>query len=411
MPTNTLLTIGMITRELLDSFDNNRVFTKHIENRYSSDFAVPGEKIGPTLNIRLPAQVRTTSGPNLSVQDYIEQSTPLTIDQQEHVDVAFSSFEMSLSMDDWRRRIGGPSGIVLANTVDVYGLGLYYLIPNAIESPDTGSAKWFAYLKAGALMADNGTPQNGEWYAFLNQWEQASVINENKGLFQSSEQIKRQYERGEMGMSGGLTWLWTQNVASHTTGPRGGAPLYATTVAGGSSITVTGFTASAANRLKKGDIFTMANVYAVNPVSRMNTGQLRQFTVTADVNSAADGTATIPIYPPIIGPATPANPRQTVNVLPTAAAPLTFFGTASTVYHQNIVMHRQAFAMAMCRLQEPFSGQASYAVDEDTGVAIRTWKASDISTDMHSSRADIAFGMAVPRPQWATRVWSKPVVM
>ena len=123
MPTNTLLTIGMITRELLDSFDNMRVFTKYIENKYSSEFATPGAKIGPTLKIRLPAQVRTTSGPNLSVQDYIEQSTPLTIDQQEHVDVAFSSFEMTLSLDDWRRRIGGPRASCSGNTVDVYGLG------------------------------------------------------------------------------------------------------------------------------------------------------------------------------------------------------------------------------------------------------------------------------------------------
>jgi len=40
------------------------------------------------------------------------------------------------------------------------------------------------------------------------------------------------------------------------------------------------------------------------------------------------------------------------------------------------------------------------------GVAIRTWKASDISTDMHASRADEAFGFAVTRPQWAVRVLS-----
>ena len=280
-----------------------------------------------------------------------------------------------------------------------------------MSRPDTRLGQVVRVSQSRRLLADNGTPQNGEWYAFLNQWEQASVINENKGLFQSSEQIKRQYERGEMGMSGGLTWLWTQNVASHTTGPRGGAPLYATTVAGGSSITVTAFTASAANRLKKGDIFTIANVYAVNPVSRMNTGQLRQFTVTADVNSAADGTATIPIYPPIIGPATPSQsaPDRERAAHGSGAPDVLRDG-------QHGLSSEHCHAPPGVRYghvppQEPFSGQASYAVDEDTGVAISTWKACDISTDMHSSRADIAFGMAVPSPQWATRVWTKPVVM
>lgn len=405
MPSNTLLTLGMVTKETLSCMANNLVFTKGILREYSSEFAVPGSKIGPTLNIRLPAQLRTTSGAAMgTVQDYIETSVPLTIDQQEHVDLSFTSFEMSLSLDMWRERIGKPSGIVLANKVDAYALGLYYAVPNAVLSGTTD--KWKSYLQAGAKLADNGTPQDGTWRAILNQWEQVDVVNELKGLFQSSEEIKRQYERGVMGTSGGLDWFYDQNVSIHTAGPLGGAPLHATTVAGGASITVTGFTAAAALRVKKGDIFTMAGVNGVNPVSLQTTGKLRQFVATADVNSAADGTATIPIYPPIIGPSTPANPRQTVATLPTGNPPLTFLMTANTAYYQNIVHQKEAWAMAMCRLQEPFSGQSAYAVSADTGVALRTWKASDISTDTHASRCDEAFGVVVSRPQFACRVIS-----
>ena len=416
MPTNTLLTIGMITREALESFQNNLVFCNraHILRQYSREFAVPGDKIGPTLSIRLPAQLRAVSGPNLQVQDYIEQSVPLSINQQEHVDLQFTSFEMTLSLDEWRDRIGDPAGIVLANKVDAYGLGLYWQIPNAVLVPTAGNVKWRAYLQAGALLADNGAPNDGTWRAVLNQWAQVDVVDELKGLFQSSEQIKRQYERGLMGESGGYTWAWDQNVPIHTTGPRGGAPLYATTGSDGLSITVTGFTAAAANRLKKGDIFTFGDpatpaagdIFAVNPVSLQSTGKLRQFTVTSDVNSAADGTATIPIFPAIIGPATPANPRQTVHALPTAGKALTFLGAASTSYFQSIIHQKSAFALGMVRLQEPFSGQTSYAVDEASGVAIRTWRASDITTDSHASRGDVAFGFCSPRPQWAVRAWA-----
>ena len=416
MPTNTILTIGMVTREALEYFSNNLVFCNaaHILRQYSSEFAVPGDKIGPTLNIRLPAQLRAVSGASLQTQDYIEQSVPLTINQQEHVDLQFTSFEMTLSLDDWSRRIGKPSGIVLANKVDAYGLGLYAQIPNAILVPTAGNVKWRAYLQAGALLADNGAPNDGSWRAVLNQWAQVDIVDELKGLFQKSDQIARQYERGMMGTSGGLDWTFDQNVAVHTTGPMGGAPLHATVVAGGNSITVTGFTAAAAARLNAGDVFTYGtpgtpaagDIFAVNPVSLQSTGKLRQFTVTGNVSSAADGSATIPIYPPIIGPATPANPRQTVHALPAPGKALVFLGTANTSYYQNIVHQKSAFAMAMCRLQEPFSGQAAYATDPDTGVAIRTWKASDISNDTHASRADIAYGMAVTRPQWAVRAWS-----
>jgi len=94
---NTLLTIGAITYELLDCFDNNLVFCKGIMRQYSSEFAVPGNKIGPTLNIRLPAQLRTTSGPNLQAQDYEEQFVPLTIDQKDHIYLYINSFEITLS--------------------------------------------------------------------------------------------------------------------------------------------------------------------------------------------------------------------------------------------------------------------------------------------------------------------------
>lgn len=416
MPTNTLLTIGLVTREQLECFSNNMVFCNraHILRQYSREFAVPGDKVGPTINVRLPAQFRATSGPAIDVQDYIEQSVPLSINQQEKVGLQFTSFEETLSLDDWSSRIGTPTGITLANKVDLYGLSLYHQIPNAVLVPTAGSVKWRAFLQAGALLADNGAPNDGSWRAVLNQWAQVDVIDELKGLMQSSEQIKRQYERGLMGTSGGFDWVWDQNVAVHTTGPMGGAPLYATTASDGLSITVTGFTAAAAARLNKGDIFTFGtpgtpaagDIFAVNPVSLQSTGKLRQFTVTANVNSAADGSATIPIYPPIIGPATPANPRQTVHALPTGGKALVFLGAANTAYYQNIVHQKAAFAMAMCRLYEPDSGRAAYAVDEATGVAIRTWKASDIMTDTHASRADIAFGFAVTRPQWAVRAWS-----
>lgn len=416
MASNTILTQGMVTQEQLECFQNNLVFCNgaHILRQYSREFAVPGDKVGPTINLRLPPQYRATSGPNIDVQDYVEQSVPLTIDQQEKVGLQFTSFEMTLSMDDWSQRVGKPSGITLANKVDAYGLGQYWKVPNAVLVPAAGNVKWRAYLQAGALLADNGAPNDGTWRAVLNQWAQVDVVDELKGLMQSSEQIKRQYERGLMGTSGGYDWTWDQNVAILLTGPRGGEPLYATTASDGLSITVTGFSLAAANRLKKGEVFTFGDpatpaagdIFAVNPVSLQSTGKLRQFTVTADVNSAADGTATIPIYPAIIGPAAPANPRQTVLTLPTPGKSLNFLGTANTSYFQNLVHQKSAFALAMCRLQEPFSGQASFAVDPDSGVAIRTWKASDITNDTHASRADIAFGFCAPRPMWAVRAWS-----
>ena len=70
------------------------------------------------------------------------------------------------------------------------------------------------------------------------------------------------------------------------TSRRGFLSMLAAAVAGASldpeRLLVRGFTASAALRLKAGDVFTIGTVYRVNPQSRDSTGALQQFTVLAD---------------------------------------------------------------------------------------------------------------------------------
>jgi hypothetical protein len=385
---------------------NNIVFARGANRQYESQFAVTGAKIGTQLQIRKPVKYAVRSGAALDAQDYVEEYALLTVDQQKHCDVQFTSVEMTMSLDDFTRRIAEPQAIKLANEIDKDGLAHYWEVANSIMSPDTTvdpDSHWFAYAQALAMLADESAPMDDRFYICLDQWEQARVINENKGLFQSSEQISAQYKKGMMGTSAGFEWSFDQNVATHTTGPRGGTPVTGAAGQTGSSLAVTGFTAAAANRLKKGDVFTITGVYAVNPLNLTSTGRLRQFTVTADVDSLAAGTATIPISPPIV---VAPDARATVNAAPGAAAPLTFVGTANTPYKQNMAYHSTAFTMASVDLMMPYTGMASRVSDPDAGFSFRMWKSSDINSDAHPSRLDTLYGWAVPRPEWAVRVWS-----
>jgi hypothetical protein len=233
------------------------------------------------------------------------------------------------------------------------------------------------------------------------------VVAANRSLFQSSTQIQEQYEEGRMGRMAGADWTVDQNVAAHTTGARGGAPQVGAASQTGSTLNVTGFTAAAAPRLKKGDVFTLANVYAVNPQTLQSTGRLRDFVVTADVSSAADGTAAIPIYPPII---LPTDPRATVTASPAAATPLVLLGVANTTYSQNLFYHKEAFTLACVPLVMPYSGQASRADDSSFSASIRVWKDSNISTDTHPARADVLYGLVAQHPALAVRMWSVPTL-
>lgn len=404
MPTNTLLTIDMVTRILLADLRNNLSFTSQADRTWQKEFAQEGYKIGAQLQIRKTPKFVVQSGAGFVAQNYQEEYVTLVVDQQKHVDVEFGSVEMTLSLDDWNRRIGSPTAIQLANEVDTAGLATYWQVANALLSPDTAGDKWYTYLKAAALLDDEATPMDGQRYAVLDQWEEKAIVNENKGLFQSSTQIKNQYEEGTMGMSAGLSWSMDQNVAVHTTGQRGGTPLVNGLNQTGSSLITNGWTAAAANRLKKGDVFVVAGVYAVNPKNRLSTGRLRRFTCTADVASDASGNATIPLSPAII---LSPDARQSVNRAPTTADALSFLGDASTTYKQNIVAHKKAFTVAMVPLVMPTRGMAARASDPDIGMSIRVWKDSDIITDSHPARSDILYGWTSQRPEWAVRVWSR----
>jgi P22 coat protein - gene protein 5 len=408
MPTNQILTMTMFTRRLIQVWRNNIVFTQNVDRRYQAEFARSGAKIGDTVNIRLPARFTVQDGQTLIPQNYSERSVPLTISFQKHTDVEFSSREMTLSLEDWSKRIGEPEAIKLANAVDVEGLAQYWRVYNSIISPAVSptTSKWRAYLRAGALLDQESIPRDGQRSTVHEPVEGADLIDENKGLFQSATQISEQYEAGEMGKSAGFTWHMDQNVAVHTTGPRGGSPVTVGSVtSGATSINTSTWTAAAGRRLNKGDVFQVAGVFAANNQSQASTGRLRDFTVLANVDSAADGTATITFAPAMIGPG---DPNQTVTVLPAPGALLTFTGTASTQYAQNLAYHKMAFTLAMVDLVEPSSGQYARVSDPQAGISMRSWKDSNISTDTHPARVDIMGGWAVVCPEAAVRVWSVP---
>ena len=131
------------------------------------------------------------------------------------------ALEMTLSLDDWSRRIGRPAASRLAAEIDKDGLACYAQVDNSVVSPTAAAEKFYWYNVAKAIILQEGGPQDGDYSVCLEPMEQAAVVNANRGLFQSSTQIKEQYEEGMMGRMAGADWYVDQNVASHTTGATG----------------------------------------------------------------------------------------------------------------------------------------------------------------------------------------------
>lgn len=398
---NVLLTASMITREALRVLENNLTFTRCVDRQYDARFGVEGAKIGTTLNVRKPPRYLGRTGQALAVEAAVETQVPVVLNTQFGVDIQFSSQDLALSIDDFSDRFVKPAIAAIANKIDADGLGQFINIFNAVGTPATTPNALLTYLQAGVKLNNSAAPMDGMRYLVLTPLMQATIVDALKGLFQAAADIAEQYRKGLMGESIGFDWYMDQNVNTFTVGPLGGSPAVNGAGQVGASLITNGWTAAAALRLNQGDIFTVANVNAVNPQSRQSTGQLQQFVVTAPVSSDGSGNATIPVSPAII----PSGAFQTVDSSPANAAALTVLGAANAISPQGLGFHRDAFTLATADLPLPQGvDMAARLADKQLGISIRLVRAYNITNDQFPCRIEVLYGWATLRPELACRI-------
>jgi len=395
---NTLLTISMITREAMRILENNLAFTKRVNRQYDDKFAIEGAKIGYVVNARKPVRYIVSTGQALALQDATETQVPVSLTTQDHVDFQFSSADLKLSIDDFGDRFIQPAVAALANKIDFNGLQLYKQIYNAVsETPAGTPVKLLTYLMAGVMLDNNAAPQDELRHLVITPKMQAYIVDALKGLFQQATAISQQYAKGQMGTAAGFQWAMDQNCPTHAGGTYSGAPIVGAAGQTGSSLATTGWTTTT---LKKGDLFTLAGVFMVNPQSRQSTGDLQTFVVTADVTDTA-GAIAIPIAPPIIT----SGPLQTVSNSPAASTPVVPVTATGTSSAQGLAFHRDAFTLVTADLPVPKgTDMASRVSDKQLGISLRIVRDYDITTDQFPCRIDVLYGWATLRPELACRV-------
>jgi hypothetical protein len=224
-----------------------------------------------------------------------------------------------------------------------------------------------------------------------------------KGLFNPTDTISKQFKNGMMG-TGVLGFdeiNMSQSIKQFTTGSRGatGATLSAAVSSqGATTIAITG--GGNGGTVKIGDVFTVADCYAVNPQTRESTGSLFQFVATANVTlgSSGEGNITIaPIY-------TSTNALATVDSFPASGKAVVFVGAASTQYAQNLVYHKDAITFATADLLLP-QGVDMAARAVHNGISLRVVRQYDINNDRMPCRIDVLYGYSTIRPQMGVRLW------
>lgn len=401
---NTILTSSLVAKETLAVIENNCAFGGMVNREYEtaqSQSMSAGYEPGATINIRRPSRYTYRSGRVATPQASVETSVPLTLSQG-GADINFNLFERTLQITDRRiqKKINAAAATII-NEIDRVGLllaktAVYNTLNPTGALPTTQIEAVNAITAINRRLDEMGAPRDNMRGLVMNPGFNASSVSGFAGLFNGQAKLGRQYDSGLMVDALGLSYAMDQNVAVHTNGA-----ATATNINGagqtGSTINVI---AVAGGTLAAGTVITLPGVFAVNPQSRVSTGVLADFVVTADAVATA---TSISISPAIVT----SGAYQNVTASPTTGQPYVIKGAASTSYGCNVGFHEDAFTLAMVPMATPPSGTGARVEQiSHNGYTIKVTDFYDGTNDNVITRLDVLFGWAATYPELAVKYYT-----
>ncbi len=392
---NAFLPAKVFANAGLKLLKNNLVMAKLVDSEGVDKTFKAG--VGGSVSVKRPPEFIIRTGATASAQDVTEGEVEVKIDKQAGVDVQFTSQEETLHLDALlKSRVLDASMAQIASYVDAQLVARVNEFHHWVGTPGQMIDSAADFFKAPQRMDEMAIPAN-ERNAILTPadgYAMAGALLTNAAL--AGATARTALEKAQIPVLGNTKPYITQTVPSLTCGTRingavNGASQDVAYSAVKSTYTQTlnidGVGASAT--MKAGEVFTLAGVNAVNPRTKADLGYLQQFTLLAD--AAANGSGVInglSISPPIIV----SGAYQNVTASPADNAVVTWLGTASTTYRANAAFHKTAIKLVSAKLVMPYSGEADYATDPDTGLTVRYWRYSDGANDTHNHRWDVFFG-------------------
>ena len=409
---NTLSVIDMVARESLRIAHEKLSFLGTINRNYDDSYSKTGAKIGDSLRIRNPNQYTRRQGSRImAVQDSTETTQTLTASTQDGVDLKFNSAELSLSIDELSRRYIEPAMSVLVAGIEGDVLtDMTKKVYNLTGSPTVvvgTSGDISAITNARAKLNQYLAPKDSNRAVQLDSVTMGSVVNGLKSLFQDATQVKEAFREGFYSRNAMADWYenektWTLTNGSDISGSTDAAALVTdggTSSSNGTSLTMNATVATTVQNA--GQVFTISGIFACHPETKQAYSHNQQFTILSTTGTITN------ISPQIFL----TGPKQNVCLSAgTAAATtdfdgkaLTFYGTASVSYRQNLMYHQDFATFVTADL--PLMDDAAKCVRRtQDGLSIRVWQGSDIRNDELLMRLDILYGWKVLRPEWACRI-------
>lgn len=399
---NTTLTADIIAKAAVAVLDNELVMGKKVFRGYEEDFAkkVNGYEVGETITIRKPADFTVRDGAVASAQNVTEGKTTITVNKRRGIDFKFTAQELTLNIKDLSERVIKPAMVQLANDIDVELHGLYKDVPNWVGTPGQVINSFADFAKGPQRLDEGAVPQDMRC-AVLSPEDHWGMVGSQTALFNDTIN-KPAYRQGQTGRIANIDTYMTQNVATHTVGSDVSGTV-------DQSITESTITYSAVKdsmqqtitvaslNLNPGDVFTIEDVYDVNPVTKARLSFQKQFTVVSYSSN------TLVFYPAMIWTGAFKNVSVTSGVTDLNTKAIVAVGNPGGIYRQNMVFHQNAFALVTVPLVSP-PGAVDVGRQTYKGTSVRVIPVYDGINDESMWRLDVLFGVKAIDPRLATRI-------
>jgi hypothetical protein len=392
----------MVAKEALRIAHEKLQFIGSIDRQYDESFTYqPGRgPLGQTLRVKSPNMYKRRQGSRvMDVQDQNETTQTLTVATQDGVDMRFNSQELIQSVssegafNNLSKNYIEPAIATLCSGIEADMLAFATKATYQVAgTAGTALTDLVAVGAARAKLNQQLAPKDGNRYIQCDSIAMGGLVNGLKGLFQDSAQIREQYREGMIGRTAMADWyendrMWTLPNSADVAGEINAGTL----TSGITSLTVDGFTDAPV----AGMVFTVEGIYDVHPETKTAYAHLKQFVVTSAT------TTTINFSPAMIYDTT--NARQNCSGTPVDNADITFVGSASTNYVQQLMYHKEAYQFITADL--PLMSDSVTCVRKRMdNLSLRVWQGSDIRNDELLMRIDILYGMAALRPEWGCRL-------
>jgi len=338
---------------------------------------------GSTIQISQPGTFTAQDAPS-TAQDLNPESLTITLNQWKEVKFKLTDKELSYTGEKIITDHIRPAAYAIADNIDLALNALVKQIPWYYDIT-LATAGVEAITTGRRILFNNQVPMNDLHFEVDGYLEEAllklAAFTQHQGAGETGVQSQL---RGSLGTKFGVEVFANQNVISQTspdwTDMAGAVNEAAGYAVGSTSIAIDGLDATGA--IKAGDILVI-------------TGHTQQYAVTADVTLVA-GAGTVSISPAIRGAALVDN--QVVTLIPA--------GGDNTTKTQNVMFHRNAFALAMAPLPtiaQQLGARVETVVDPITGLAIRSRLFYDGDTSAVYVALDVLYGLKTLNPNLAVR--------